>query len=608
MAAKSDVNTVSGSSFVRKIFQHNRFPISGSRYAGQYYFWLSIVLVGSWYLYLNLSIPFHADDYSYSMMYGFSRRLESLRDAIISGRNLYQTWGGRIVAAGIGQLALLGKWQTTVFRFLNTCVFLGLNLLLVDFGRSRYWGGSNSTAASINDGRSDYGRPRWMLFLISFYLFWLFVRTLGETTLWLMGSVNYLWILFFILLFLRLSITLYTRNSFPILILHVLMGFFAGCGYESTSLTGLIFFLILFFRQEKGFRRISWQMPGFLAYLAGYILLLVAPGNIIRAEYIGVDETFFSLLVNNIPHYVKLHIFSWEILLLLLVLVLVALKKLGRIDWTTWVFIGAGFFNNGLMLVSPTLPMRSSFASSAFFICAILSLLSNPSLVTRRVLVWILIAFSAISIVLAFSDGISYWEWRVLDKERKSIARAALENDETTVEWPLPSMRFNQRVFERDIKGSSSYWVNEAVANYYGFDAVFGKEPGLEYYYESEPWLSANRDLGDVKLIDISKYCDARRCFLYFRLSANKGSDVNWDNLSFRLTYTYAGALHQRIIGLLPDKFFRNLGAKGIIMTPPHRAEDSYIFVYAIPKEHSAINRIEFSVESGSETYRWSKK
>ena len=608
MAAKSDVNTVPGNSFVRKIFQHNRFPISGSRYAGQYYFWLSIVLVDSWYLYLNLCIPLYADDYRYSLVFGTSRHLESLTDVIISGRNLYQTWGGRIVAAGIGQLALLGKWQTTVFRFLNTCVFLGLNLLLVDFGRSRYWGGSNSTAASINGGRSDYGRPRWMLFLISFYLFWLFVRTLGETTLWLMGSVNYLWILFFYSTTPETFHNAIYQKQFSNLDFACIDGIFCRVWVRVHLTYGPDIFLILFFRQEKGFRRISWQIPGFLAYLAGYILLVAAPGNTIRAEYFGVDGTFFSLLVNNIPHYVKLHIFSWEILLLLLVLVLVALKKLGRIDWTTWVFIGAGFFNNGLMLVSPTLPMRSSFASSAFFICSILSLLSNPSLVTRRVLVWILIAFSAISIVLAFSDGISYWEWRVLDKERKSIARAALENDESTAEWPLPSMRFNQRVFERDIKGSSSYWVNEAVANYYGFDAVFGKEPGLEYYYESEPWLSANRDLGDVKLIDISKYCDARRCFLYFRLSANKGLDVNWDNLSFRFYYTYSGSLHKRIIGLLPDKFFRSLGAKGIIMTPPHRAEDSYIFVYAIPKEHSAINRIEFSVESGSETYKWPKK
>jgi len=140
------------------------------------------------------------------------------------------------------------------------------------------------------------------------------------------------------------------------------------------------------------------------------------------------------MLISNIPRYAKLHLYSWEILLLLLILVLATLKKVGCIGWTTWFFIGAGFFNNVLMLASPTLPLRSSFASSAFFICAIISLLSNPKLITKRFLVWILIASSAVSIILAVSDGISYWELRVLDKERKFIAQTALRSSESTME------------------------------------------------------------------------------------------------------------------------------------------------------------------------------
>ena len=150
--------------------------------------------------------------------------------------------------------------------------------------------------------------------------------------------------------------------------------------------------------------------------------------------------------------------------------------------------------------------------------------------------------------------------------------------------------------------------VNGSVANYYGLDAVFGREPGLEYYGETEPWLSANSDLGEVKLIDISKYCDAKRCFLFFRLSANMNLDVNWDELTFRFYYTYERSLHKRIVGLLPDKYFRYFGAKGEIMTPPHRVGEDYIFIYAIPKGHSAINRIKFGVESKPEVYRWSKR
>lgn len=291
---------------MRNALKYGSLEPGGSKYAEKLYFWLSIIIVGSWYLYLNLCIPLCADDYSYSMADN-SRRLESLMDIITSTRIYYQNWGGRIVSVAIGKLALLGEWQRVVFRILNTCVFLGLNLLLVDFGRSkpssRVAPGSDSFNTITGSGRVDNETSRliWMLFLISFYLFWLFVRTLGETTLWLSGSIHYLWILFFLLLFLKLSTLLYKRISFPILISHVLVGFLAGCGYESTSFTGLMMFLVLVFRWKGEYRRTAWQIPGFLAYLAGYILLITAPGNGARAEAIGTDRTFFSMLVNNIP-------------------------------------------------------------------------------------------------------------------------------------------------------------------------------------------------------------------------------------------------------------------------------------------------------------------
>ena len=183
---------------MRKVFQH-------SGYTAQCNFWLSIVLVGSWYLYLNLCIPFYADDYSYSMVFGTSRHLESLIDVIVSARAYYQGWGGRLVSMVIEQLALLGKWQTVAFCVLNTCVFLGLNLLIVDFGKSKpniaITSDSSSFKAVVNSSsfNNENRRSTWMLFFISFYLFWIFVRTLGEITLRLTGSVFYLWTLFFIL-------------------------------------------------------------------------------------------------------------------------------------------------------------------------------------------------------------------------------------------------------------------------------------------------------------------------------------------------------------------------------------------------------------------------
>jgi len=173
---------------------------------------------------------------------------------------------------------------------------------------------------------------------------------------------------------------------------------------------------------------------------------------------------------------------------------------------------------------------------------------------------------------------------RVLTKERKSIVRKALGNGETAVKWPLPRMRFNQRVFKADIKGVSHFWRNEMIANYYGLDAVFGIEPGFEYYDETEPWLTANSDFGDLQLIDVSKYSDKKLCFLYFRLSANRNVDVNWDKLLFHFAYTYDGSLHKEIIGLLPDKLFWNLGTRGQIETRPYQIGEDYVSYSQFPR------------------------
>jgi len=90
---------------MRSAFWHGRFQIA--KYREQYYLWLSMILVCSWYLYLNFTIPLYADDYSYSMYWhsehpGPPRRLESLADIIPSVRGYYQGWGGRVVAAAMG--------------------------------------------------------------------------------------------------------------------------------------------------------------------------------------------------------------------------------------------------------------------------------------------------------------------------------------------------------------------------------------------------------------------------------------------------------------------------------------------------------------------------
>jgi hypothetical protein len=191
--------------------------------------WIASLLgVGGYFLFLNLTIPLYADDYWYSLSFGTTDHLESLTDVFVSQWRHYFEWGGRSVAHTIGQLALLGPlW---VFRVFNAIVFVLLNALI-----------------AFHAARSGGQRPGWLLFLISTCLFWLAVPKLGETTIWLMGSANYLWNAVFILLFLLITTkTLEAERRKPLLVgSHVIFGLLAGWGYETTSLTGLIVAILL---------------------------------------------------------------------------------------------------------------------------------------------------------------------------------------------------------------------------------------------------------------------------------------------------------------------------------------------------------------------------
>lgn len=304
---------------------------------------LAAFLIWLYYLYLNFSIPLYADDYWYSLVFGTNRHLTSIRDVWESQRLHYRIWGGRTVAHSIGQLALMGPVSTAIFRVLNATVFTGLLVLIARIGRR-----------SIRP-RSPGARPLWQLLFLNFALFWLFVPRLGETTLWLMGSVNYLWNAFFVLLYLDISGNIQHRHNFPLLLfaVQVPLGLLAGWGFESTSLTGLLLIPILLHR-----RRWLRQLPGFLAYLAGYILLITAPGNQIRSNRIDANRSLLSTVLDNIPRYVGMHALSWAILLLLLLLLIWAWKKKGfkGISRPALIFLAAGIFNNGIMLASPSSP------------------------------------------------------------------------------------------------------------------------------------------------------------------------------------------------------------------------------------------------------------
>jgi len=553
---------------------------------GRYKIHYVLIPVFLYYLYLNLTIPLYADDYWYSLVFGTARHLESLKDIWISQILHYRNWGGRTVAHSIGQLALMGPRQIVVFRFINAAMFTGLNLLIVRI--------SNTHTSS-----------EWKLLLLSFSLFWLFVPRLGETTLWLIGSVNYLWNAFFVILFIYISKSIsydHKLSKFRILI-QIFMGLLAGWGFENTSLTGFLLALILLIPGKYRMR----QLPGFIAYAVGYIFLIMAPGNNIRAGSIGIHRSLFGIVLDNIPRYLGMHILSWALFLFILVLLIYSYHKTGlkKINPRVYLFLAAGFFNNGLMLASPTIPMRAGFGASVFFIISAVILVAELDLFSKRFFQLFMALLMIIVLIAAVDTGVSYGKLKKLDSERVSIALESIAQGRSSIEWPLADIRFNERVFERDIRTSPYYWVNVHVAEYYGVDAVFGKQPGLQYYKESKIWQDVEVPFGDITLVSISEYRNEDNNYLYFRFQGDL-PDNKWESLSFRFRYIDSTTRWpvRTLIKLLPDQFGKFLKNKGDFVSRVIYDGNYIIFGTVVPEDRELLE-VEFKVNTLPGSWLW---
>ena len=185
-------------------------------------------------LLLNILTPLIADDYSYALNLN-NEQLNGIKDIIEYQINNYLTWGGRTVAHTIGQLFLL--LPKIVFSFCNSFVYTILVYLIYKHAKL---------------DKED--KP--LLIPILHLLMFITIPVLGQTTIWLIGSCNYLWTTTIIAFFLLQ----YRKNEKDTKLKTVLMflfGIIAGWTNENTAV-GLIvvgFLTTLFLNLEIYFSK-----------------------------------------------------------------------------------------------------------------------------------------------------------------------------------------------------------------------------------------------------------------------------------------------------------------------------------------------------------------
>ena len=212
-------------------------------------------------LVLNLLTVKTSDDLGYSINNGLFVLFQ--REYV-----QYMTWTGRTVAHLIARTFL--AMPKLIFDVCNSIIFCVLVELM-----ARHAAGS----------KRDVSGPLYAFAALAVFLF---APLFGQTVLWETGSCNYLWTTTIILAFLyvyRKGLDTSSERKPWFSVLFFLFGIAAGWTNENTG--GACILLVLIFLVLYWLKKIPvkpWMIAGLIGSLIGFVLMIKAPGNAIRAQ------------------------------------------------------------------------------------------------------------------------------------------------------------------------------------------------------------------------------------------------------------------------------------------------------------------------------------
>lgn len=367
--------------------------------------WLVVSFCAGTFLIMNLLTPLFGDDYAYSFIWdgaqngnfqnniGKLERLESLGDIIQSQWSHYFTWGGRTVAHIFVQFfCLTGK---LFFDFMNALIYAALALLIYSTATGR-----------LDVANFSGGRLLWIFFAL-----WWCLPEFFQTTLWMTGSCNYLWMAVVQLIFLvPFALKYWHKPLLPstssLVPITAFLGLIAGWSNESggAMIIFLTFLALIYFWRNKQLER--WMIVGFAMLFVGYALLMLAPGNVHRFEIDSdvTEETLFTaqmFLDNFEDGMIEIMIYD-AILFLPIIAYFLRGKKSLEASLFIVAFTAAGMLLPCILMFAPEFPARAAFASPVFLLIASVTTLErtkfnlSPKIISAALILWL------VSIVYAF--------------------------------------------------------------------------------------------------------------------------------------------------------------------------------------------------------------
>lgn len=436
-------------------------------------------------LIFNIFTPYMTDDLSYKTTV---LQADTFFELLKQEYEQYMTWTGRSVGHIILRCFLSGS--KAVFNLANSIVFVLLTLLM-------YWN---------IDHKKKYDVA---VFLLINFLLWLFGVMFCQTVLWETGACNYLWGSTIIML----HITLYRwrlkkseqgsgKEELLWSIILFLTGILAGWCNENTSGGGILFVILLIgeylFLCKKGEAKKPkpWMLTGLGGQLIGFLFMIAAPGNRIRAQFMEEEHSGIFAIVSRFQK-ITLAIEDNFFLLLIFVISAIVIIYLQEGSWkefikkhvmvAVWflVFLATCY---ALILTAEPMP-RVYFGAGVFLTIAVVQgyVDINDREFCFKALKSCILSILALVMFFTYMDSGAnmiriYREYH--ERETYLEKMAAAGEEEVVVPMLRPGFETEYSDgYQSDLTGDPEYWINDAYEKFYGIEKIIAvpRENWTEY-------------------------------------------------------------------------------------------------------------------------------
>lgn len=411
----------------------------------------------------NCLTPYVADDYTFSFSYATGERLTGLFSVLESQWYHYFHWSGRFIIKCLAQgFTVLPKG---IFNLLNAAIYAGLGLVLHRLALGRK------------------GRFEPAVLALIYLSLWMVSPAFGQTNLWMCGSVNYLWATFFCMAALVPYALHLHRSLAPRRWLApacLLAGLVAGWASENTS-AGLLVALVLcvgfFLWRDK--KAPLWAWLGLAGALAGFALLILAPGNYNRQDAAADPRGPLTILAVRLLTALEQLVSDGGLVLLVLFAVLFCLLALQKPDvtglfWPLALF-AAAMGANFAMILSPVYYDRSTHGVFTFLTaaCAACAVQLEGKDIRRALTAGAagLTMAAAVQFVWAGYDIASFFVMKQT-REQALLAEAEAGNTEVVTYAIEPYTRWCAGWGLPDLRENPADWVCADTARYYGLNSL----------------------------------------------------------------------------------------------------------------------------------------